>query len=100
MMAALGLYACVAYRLGRQALDKKPIVSPDVGCRGRTTTAISPTGYVRVNGELWRALSSSTINAGEEIVVEGMKKMTLLVSSAEKADRECEPIHSLLSTKY
>jgi len=100
MMAALGAYAWVNYRFGRKALGKKPIISPDVGSRGRTTTPISPTGYVRVNGELWRALSSSTINAGEEIVVVGMKEMTLLVSSVEKANHECEPIHSLLSTKY
>jgi membrane protein implicated in regulation of membrane protease activity len=69
MIAALGAYAWVNYRLGRKALDKKPIISPDVGSRGQTTTPISPTGYVRVNGELWRASSSSTINANEEIVV-------------------------------
>ena len=100
MMAALGAYAWVNYRFGRKALSKKPIISPDVGSRGRTTTPISPTGYVRVNGELWRALSSSTINADEEIVVVGMKEMTLLVNPVEKADHECEPIHSLLSTKY
>jgi len=90
----------VNYRLGRKALNKKPIISPDVGSRGQTTTPISPTGYVRVNGELWRALSSSTINADEEIVVVGMKEMTLLVSSVEKVNHECKPIHPLLSTKY
>jgi membrane protein implicated in regulation of membrane protease activity len=100
MIAALGAYAWVNYRLGRKALDKKPIISPDVGSRGQTTTPISPTGYVRVNGELWRALSSSTINADEEIVVVGMKEMTLLVSSVEKVNHECKPIHPLLSTKY
>jgi membrane protein implicated in regulation of membrane protease activity len=100
MIAALGSYAWVNYRLGRKALDKKPIISPDVGSRGQTKTPISPTGYVRVNGELWRASSSSTINADEEIVVVGMKEMTLLVSSVEKVNHECKPIHSLLSTKY
>jgi len=100
MMAALGAYAWVNYRFGRKALDKKPIISPDVGSRGRTTTPISPTGYVRVNGELWRALSSSRVNADEEIVVVGMEEMTLLVSSVEKDNHECKPIHSLLSTKY
>jgi membrane protein implicated in regulation of membrane protease activity len=90
MIVALGTYACVAYRLGRKALDKKPIFSPDVGSRGQTTTPISPTGYVRVNGELWRALSSYTIGAGEEIAVSGMEGMTLLVSPVEKADHECK----------
>jgi len=88
IMVALGIYACVAYRLGRKALDKKPTFSPDVGSRGRTTTTISPTGYVRVNGEQWRASSSSTIGVGEEITVVGMEGMTLLVSPVEKTNRE------------
>ena len=88
MMVALGTYAWVTYRLGRKALDKKPIFSPDVGSRGRTTTPISPTGYVRVNGELWRASSSSTIGAGEEIAVAGMEGMTLLVNPVEKTNHE------------
>jgi len=100
MMIALGVYNYINYRLSKKALTKKPMITPDIGSRGRTTTPISPTGYVRVNGELWRALSSSTINAGEEIVVVGMKEMTLLVSSVEKDNHECKPIHSLLSTKY
>lgn len=90
MMVALGTYACVSYRLGRKTLDKKPIFSPDVSSRGRTITPISPTGYVRVNGEMWRASSSSTIGAGEEIAVEGMEEMTLLVSPVEKAEHECK----------
>ena len=88
MMVALGTYASVSYRLGRRTLDKKPIFSPDVGSRGRTTTPISPTGYVRVNGELWRASSSSPIAAGEEIAVAGREGMTLLVSPVEKAGHE------------
>jgi membrane protein implicated in regulation of membrane protease activity len=90
MMIALGVYNYTTYRLGKKALVKKPIFSPDVGSRGRATTAISPTGYVRVNGELWRASSSSTIDAGEEIAVVGMEGMTLLVSPVERIYHEHE----------
>lgn len=90
MMVGLGAYACVTYWLGKKALDKKPIISPDIGSRGRTTTPISPTGYVRVNGELWQASSSSTIGAGEEIAVVGIKGMTLLISPVEKANHACK----------
>jgi len=89
MMIALGIYACVTYRLGKKALDKKPIFSPDVGKRGRAVTPISPTGYVRINGELWRASCSSSIGAGEEIAVVGMEGMTLLISPVGKANHEC-----------
>jgi membrane-bound serine protease (ClpP class) len=90
MMVALGVYNSINYRLSKKALVKKPMISPDIGSRGRTTTPISPTGYVRVNGELWRASSSSTIDAGEEIAVAGMEGMTLLISPVGKADHECK----------
>jgi len=87
MMIALGVYNYTNYRLGRKALVKKPVISPDIGSRGRTTTPVSPKGYVRVNGELWQASSSSTIDVGEEIVIVGREGMTLLVSPIEKDDR-------------
>jgi len=87
MMIALGVYNYINYRLGKKALTKKPIISPDIGSRGRTTTPISPKGYVRVNGELWQASSNSTIDAGEEIAVVGIEGMTLLISPVEKDNR-------------
>jgi len=86
MMIALGVYNYINYRLNKKALVKKPMISLDIGSRGRTTTLISPTGYVRVNGELWRASSSSIIAAGEEIVVVGIEGMTLLISPIEAKD--------------
>jgi len=87
MMIALGVYNSINYRLNKKALVKKPIISLDIGSRGRTTTPISPKGYVRVNGELWQASSSSTIDAGEEIAIVGIEGMTLLISPIEKDDR-------------
>jgi len=87
MMIALGVYNYTNYRLGKKALVKKPVISPDIGSRGRTTTPVSPKGYVRVNGELWQASSSSTIDVGEEIIIVGREGMTLLVSPIEKDDR-------------
>jgi len=84
MMIALGVYNSINYRLNKKALVKKPMISPDIGSRGRTTTLISPKGYVRVNGELWQASSSSTIDAGEEITIVGIEGMTLLISPIEK----------------
>ncbi len=87
MMIALGTYNYISYRLGKKAIVKKPMISPDIGSRGRTTTPISPKGYVRVNGELWQASSSSTIGVGEEIAVVGIEGMTLLISPIEKDKR-------------
>jgi membrane-bound serine protease (ClpP class) len=87
MMIALGIYNYTTYRLGKKAIVKKPMISPDIGSRGRTTTLISPKGYVRVNGELWQASSSSTIGVGEEITVVGIEGMTLLIIPIEKDNR-------------
>jgi membrane protein implicated in regulation of membrane protease activity len=87
MMIALGVYNYINYRLGKKALDKKPMISLDIGSRGRTTTPVSPKGYVRINGELWQASSNSTIDAGEEITVVGIEGMTLLISPVEKDNR-------------
>jgi membrane protein implicated in regulation of membrane protease activity len=84
MMIALGVYNYITYRLGMKALIKKPIISPDIGSRGRTTTPISPKGYVRIKGELWQASSNSTIDAGVEVAVVGMEGMTLVITPVEK----------------
>ena len=86
LMIGLGMYAALSYRLGRRALARKPLVSPALGSRGRATTVISPSGYVRVGGELWPASSGSKISAGEEISVAGIEGMTLLVSPLGRAD--------------
>jgi membrane protein implicated in regulation of membrane protease activity len=86
MMAALGVYNYINYRLSKKALARKPMISPEIGSRGRTITPVSSTGYVRVNGELWRASSTSTIDAGEEITVVGIQKMTLLINPVEKGN--------------
>jgi len=87
MMIALGVYNYINYRLNKKALAKKPMILLDIGSRGRTTTPISPTGYVRINGELWRASSNTTIDAGEEIAIVGIEGMTLLISPVEKDNR-------------
>jgi membrane protein implicated in regulation of membrane protease activity len=87
MMIALGVYNYINYRLNTKALAKKPMISLDIGSLGRAVTPVSPTGYVRVNGELWRASSDSTIDVGDEIAVVGIEGMTLLVSPIEKDNR-------------
>ena len=92
MMVALGAYAHITYRLGKKALGKKPIISPEaiVGSKGKATTLLAPKGYVRVGGELWQASSISTINAGEEVIVTGIEGMTLLVSPVGNKNHENE----------
>jgi membrane-bound serine protease (ClpP class) len=86
LMVALGVYNYIGYTLGRKALLKRPMLSPEaiIGSRCQATTPLAPEGYVRVAGELWRASSSSTVGPGESVVIVGIKGMTLLVSPASK----------------
>jgi len=84
-MAVFAAYEFASYRIGARALERKPVVSPEamVGCRGKATTSLAPDGYVQVNGELWQALSTgASIDAGEEIVVVDIKRLTLFVTPA------------------
>ncbi len=75
------IYEIVTFRLGRRALERKATIPPPVGCCGKATTPLTPDGYVQVEGELWRALSSDTnISKGDDIVVVGVNRLTLSVA--------------------
>ena len=89
MAAGLGVYEYITYRLGKKALDKNPIISPDIGSRGRATTPLTPKGYGRVSGELWKASSTdSNIDAGEEVVIVGIEGVSLFVAPLDKCNHE------------
>ena len=82
IVAAFLTYEIVTFRLGRRALEKKPMIwsKAMVGRCGKTTTPLTPDGYVQVNGELWHAFSSDTnINEGEDVVVVELDRLTLRV---------------------
>ena len=81
LMVVFVIYEIVTFRLGRRALERKPTIPPPVGCCGKATTPLTPDGYVQVEGELWRALSSDmNINKGDDIVVMGVNRLTLSVA--------------------
>jgi membrane protein implicated in regulation of membrane protease activity len=66
-----------------RAYDKR---SPNAmsGSRGIAVDRLSPSGYVRINGELWRASvtdGDSAIEKGAVITVRGMRGLTLIVQS-------------------
>ena len=83
LMVVFVIYEIVTFRLGRRALERKPMTSLQaiVGCCGKATTPLTPDGYVQVEGELWRALSSDiNINKGDDIVVVEVNRLTLSVA--------------------
>ena len=90
IVVAFLIYEIVTFRLGRRALERKPAIWSNamVGCCGKATTPLTPDGYVRVNGELWRASSSDTnINEGDDIVVVGLDRLTLHVAPLQVSQK-------------
>jgi membrane protein implicated in regulation of membrane protease activity len=54
-----------------------------VGSRGRAVDRLAPSGYVRVDGELWRAeTAGDAIPAGAEIIVRELRGLTAQVEPA------------------
>ena len=54
-----------------------------VGKSGVATSALSPEGQVRLNGELWRARCEAGCDPGTKVVVREIDGLTLLVQRAE-----------------
>lgn len=76
-------WSYLTYRLGERVIAKTPAVGPEtmVGVMCRTTTPLCPVGYVQAGSELWRACSiAGDIDAGVEVVIIGMKGLTLFVT--------------------
>jgi membrane-bound serine protease (ClpP class) len=50
-----------------------------IGMRAEVVRPCSPTGLVRVRGELWNAHASAPVQAGESVTVSGIDGLTLRV---------------------
>jgi membrane protein implicated in regulation of membrane protease activity len=52
-----------------------------VGRRAVAVTALDPRGQVRLDGELWSAVSEEPLDHGREVVVRRVEGLTLVVES-------------------
>ncbi|HEX75055.1 MAG TPA: hypothetical protein G4O12_00575 [Dehalococcoidia bacterium] len=89
LMVALAIFSYVSYRIGKPTLVLRPRVAPEtiIGSEGKVVTPLAPEGYVKVQGELWKAISAeSELEAGNEVVVVRIDGLRLLVSRKEKLD--------------
>nr|WP_216604124.1 NfeD family protein [Acidianus sp. RZ1] len=79
---SIALLGFLSYRITYVIIKtRKRSLYEYVGKVGKAIEDIGPskTGYVIVNGEYWKATSSDTIVAGDEIVVIGMQELKLVV---------------------
>jgi membrane-bound ClpP family serine protease len=90
---AWAAWSYFAYRLGKKVIGRTSVAGTEalVGTRCKTSTPLSPVGYVRAGSELWRARSiSGDIDAEVEVIISEVKGLTLFVmqssdiSSSEK----------------
>ena len=74
-------YALYPFLRHAYALDHTTPVERLVGERGLATQPVSPTGFVRVRGELWRAEAESpaaAIAQGDAVEITGVNGMRLI----------------------
>jgi membrane protein implicated in regulation of membrane protease activity len=72
----------------------RPVQGPTlVGARGQTVEELRPIGYVRINGELWRARTQhhARVPAGRAVVVRAAAGLTLIVEDAHPARPPAAP---------
>lgn len=76
------------YPAMRGVFSPSPFRARPIGARGEAIEPLNPVGYVRVNGELWRAEARGPgrpIAAGTAVVVRDGHGLTLIVENAEPA---------------
>ncbi len=80
--AATALFFIFIVSMGVKAQRLKPVTGQKaiIGSKGEAINLIDPNGMVKINGEMWSAISlSGKINAGESIIVKEIKDLTLYV---------------------
>ncbi|KAA9041769.1 nodulation protein NfeD [Ginsengibacter hankyongi] len=68
--------------MGLKAQALKPVTGADsmIGSKGEAMNLIDPAGMVKINGEMWKAVSiSGKINAGERVIVKEIRDLTLYI---------------------
>ncbi len=79
---ALAVQSGFSYVIAARLLKLKPVTGPQtmIGKRCVTTTILNPDGYVRIDGELWRAVSAGgAVAAGMTVLVVAVDGMSLTV---------------------
>ena len=82
VLASYAVFAYIMYRISHPTVLFKPVTEPEtiVGKDGVVEVDLNPAGYVRVEGELWKATSlGGDLHKGDIVVVTGMEGLKLTV---------------------
>ena len=89
LMVVWAAFSIFTYRMGSQALKKKPVVGLPamIDSKAKVVSPLIPAGMVRIKGELWEAVSiGGTIDIGEEVIVLGQDALKLIVRKRRPDD--------------
>ena len=94
----LGIITAFLMTIALKARRNKVVTGEQglVGETGIVQTTLSPQGKVFVHGELWDAVSSSPLAAGQMVVVRGVDGLTLTVDPLVSAPPSASPTPAVL----
>lgn len=74
-------FSCYTYTMGRRALNRKLLheIEAMIGSTGTVSTINESGGYIKIRGELWKAISESKLSIGQEIIVIDVDGFKLIV---------------------
>jgi len=80
-----GVFLAFAIYKMMEIRRKKPVIGDIIGDTARTIDEITPEGkgFVRYQGEMWRARSEVNIEAGRKVVIKGKDGVVLMVELIE-----------------
>jgi len=82
ILTAYAVFAYIMYRISHPTVLFKPVTSPEaiIGREAVIEADLSPEGYVRVEGELWKAAcTGGVLYKGDIVVVTGIEGLKLTV---------------------
>ena len=82
ILTAYAIFAYIMYRISHPTVLYKPVTSPEaiVGKEGVVEVDLNPEGYVRVEGELWKAACpGGDLDKGDIVIVICMEGLKLTV---------------------
>ena len=101
LMVAWGTFSVFTYRMGSQALRRKPVVGLPhmVGCQGKVVSNLAPEGTIRIKGELWDATAAEgSLNTGEGVTVVGQDGLKLVVRKSDTGDLKATEVRARLDS--
>jgi len=81
---AFGAFAFIIHKAVMSALHRKKTTGSEgmIGLKGTVIESLTPKGFVRAEGESWKAKSvDENIEAGEEVEILGVDGLTLRVTA-------------------